>query len=262
MYDNICKFLAETFSSDFASWLLGEAIELTELSSSELSLEPIRADSLILLQSEATVLHLEFQTEPSATIPFRMLDYRVRLYRRFPSKTVRQFVIYLQPTTSELVQQSSFVLEETRHNFGVIRLWEQPTDLFLQSPGLLPFATLSQTSDRTQALQQVAQVIERIPNKETQQNVAASAFILAGLLLDKSIVQRLLRQDIMKESVTYQALMEEGREEGREQGREQAQREVAIAMLQEGMAIEVIARITKLSIEQIQAIQSADSSQA
>jgi predicted transposase/invertase (TIGR01784 family) len=77
MYDNICKFLAETFSSDFASWLLGEAIELTELSPSELSLEPIRADSLILLQSEATVLHLEFQTEPSAKIPFRMLDYRV-----------------------------------------------------------------------------------------------------------------------------------------------------------------------------------------
>jgi predicted transposase YdaD len=106
---------------------------------------------------------------------------------------VRQFVIYLQPTASELVQRSSFVLEETRHNFGVIRLWEQPTDLFLQFPGLLPFATLSQTSDRTQVLQQVAQVIERIPNKETQQNVAASAFIPAGLLLDKSIVQRLLR---------------------------------------------------------------------
>ena len=47
MFDNICKFLAETFSTDFACWLLGEAIALSELSPSELSLEPIRADALI-----------------------------------------------------------------------------------------------------------------------------------------------------------------------------------------------------------------------
>ncbi len=60
MFDNVCKFMAETCSADFASWLLGEPITLTELKPSELSLEPIRADSLILLQSEQLVLHLEF----------------------------------------------------------------------------------------------------------------------------------------------------------------------------------------------------------
>ncbi|CCQ65418.1 Conserved hypothetical protein 1784 [Crocosphaera watsonii WH 0402] len=31
MYDNVCKFLAERFSRDFANWLLNEPIELTEL---------------------------------------------------------------------------------------------------------------------------------------------------------------------------------------------------------------------------------------
>jgi predicted transposase YdaD len=46
MIDNICKFLAESFSSDFASWLLGEAIALTKLEPSELSTEPMRADSV------------------------------------------------------------------------------------------------------------------------------------------------------------------------------------------------------------------------
>lgn len=64
MFDNICKFLAENFSVDFANWLLGEPIALTELSPKELSLEPIRADALILLQSDEQVLHIEFQTEP------------------------------------------------------------------------------------------------------------------------------------------------------------------------------------------------------
>ncbi len=33
-------------------------------------------------------------------IPFRMLDYRVRVYRRYPDKTMRQVVVYLQPTNS------------------------------------------------------------------------------------------------------------------------------------------------------------------
>jgi predicted transposase YdaD len=50
MFDNTCKFLAESFSEDFASWLLGKPIAMTQLSPLELSLEPIRADALILLR--------------------------------------------------------------------------------------------------------------------------------------------------------------------------------------------------------------------
>jgi predicted transposase YdaD len=49
MFDNVCRFLAESFSADFATWLLGESIALTQLSPSELSLEPIRADASIQL---------------------------------------------------------------------------------------------------------------------------------------------------------------------------------------------------------------------
>jgi hypothetical protein len=88
MYDDTCRFLAENFSADFASWLLGESIPLTELKPSELLLEPIRADALILLESDESVLHLEFQTRPKRDIPFRMLDYRVRVYRRY--RPIRQ----------------------------------------------------------------------------------------------------------------------------------------------------------------------------
>lgn len=70
MFDNVYKFLAESFSADFATWLLGKPITLTELSPSELSLEPIRADALILLQSDEVVLHLEFQTVSKIEIYF------------------------------------------------------------------------------------------------------------------------------------------------------------------------------------------------
>jgi predicted transposase/invertase (TIGR01784 family) len=252
MFDSLCKFLAENFSNDFATWLLGESISLTELSPSELSLEPIRADALILLQSDQVVLHIEFQTQPKADIPFRMIDYRLRVYRRFPQKRMHQTVIYLQQTASELVQQTAFTLENTRHDFGVIRLWEQATDVFLQYPGLLPFAVLSQTNDRIQVLRQVAQEIDRIADQRIQSNIAASTFILAGLVLEEEAIGQILRRDLMQESVTYQAIKAEGRAEGRA---EECQ-EVAINLLKEGIPLETIARVTGLSIEQVQQLQT------
>lgn len=72
MYDDTCRFLAEHFSADFASWLLGTPVTMTEIQPSELSLDPIRADALILLESNESILHLEFQTLPRDNIPFRM----------------------------------------------------------------------------------------------------------------------------------------------------------------------------------------------
>lgn len=263
MFDNICKFLVENFSSDFATWLLGEPITLTELSPKELSLEPIRADALILLQSDEVVLHLEFQTQPDANIPFRMVDYRLRTYRRFPHKRMRQVVIYLQQTNSELVQQTTFTLEETFHRFQVLRLWEQSTSVFLQYPGLLPFAVLTNTNSPAETLRQVASEISNINDQRTQSNVAASTFILAGLVLDQNIIQQLLRREVMRESVTYQAILAEGLAEGRAEGRAEGIQEgiqegirlVAVNLLKEGISVEAIAKATGLTVEQVQQLE-------
>ncbi len=68
MFDNICKFIAENFSDDLATWLLGSPLSLTVLDPTELQLDPIRADSLIFLQSEQLILHTEFQTDPDSKI--------------------------------------------------------------------------------------------------------------------------------------------------------------------------------------------------
>jgi predicted transposase/invertase (TIGR01784 family) len=221
MFDNICKFLAETFSTDLASWLVGEPVELTELSPSELSLEPIRADSLILRQSANVVLHCEFQTDPDATMGFRMADYALRIYRRFPQKRLVQVVIYLRPTRSEQVYQTTFVANQLTHQFQVIRLWEHPTEVFLQRPGLYPYAALSQTSDRTRVLRQVAQRIDALADRRQQSNLSAATGILAGLLLEKIVIQRVLRRDLMRESVIYQEWREEIWQEAREKVRQE-----------------------------------------
>lgn len=243
MYDDTCRFLAEHFSADFASWLLGEPVTLTELKPSELSLEPIRADAMILLQSEDSILHIEFQTRPNQEIPFRMLDYRVRGHRRYKEKTMRQVVIYLKPTTSELANQTSYSLERTRHEFDVIRLWEQPASLFLQYPGLLPFAALGQSENPAEMLHQVTQIVDRIEEPTTQANLMAASAILAGLRLEEDVIYRLVRRDIMQESVIYRSIQRDEKQA------------IALNFLREGLSVETVARGTGLSIEEVRQLQ-------
>jgi len=202
-----------------------------------------------------------------------------------------QIVIYLQKTNSAKVQQTTFSLEDTFHRFQVVRLWEQPTEIFLQFPGLLPLAVLSNTDDKVNTLQQVATAINEITDKKIQSTLTASAFILAGLVLEKEVIQRLLRRDIMRESVTYQALVEEIREELipgireelipgireelipgireelipgireelipgiREEVQAETVRHIVVSMLKEGVSIEIVAKFTGLTVEQVQQLQ-------
>ena len=271
MIDNVCKFLAESYSTDFASWLLGKPITLTRIEQSELSAEPIRADSVIFLESAEIILHIEFQTEPNKNIPFRMTDYRLRLYRKFPERKVHQVVIYLSPSQSHLVHETIFDLGELTHNFNVIRLWEQPTEIFQQYQGLLPFATLSQTTAPEETLRQVARQIEQITDKQLQSNVAASTAIISGIALSKEIIKRLLRSDIMKESVIYQEILHEGLAEGEARGlakglvegeakglakgKTEERNQIALNMLRSNIAPEVVAQITGLTAKQVQKLQ-------
>ncbi len=220
---------------------------MTELKPSELSLDPIRTDALILLQSVASFLHLEFQTLPKDNVPFRMLDYRVRGYRKDPSKPMRQVVIYLKQTASERVYQTSFEMENTRHEFEVVRIWEQPAALFLQYSGLIPFASLGQSADAEETLRQAAQRINQIADSEAQANLIAASGILAGLRLEDEVVYQILRRDIMQESTVYRSIQRETQAEN--------SRAIALNLLQEGVPIEIIVRSTGLSIQEVQQLQ-------
>ncbi|WP_404790223.1 Rpn family recombination-promoting nuclease/putative transposase [Altericista sp. CCNU0014] len=267
-FDSTCKFLAESFPSDFATWLLGKPIVFSKLSPSELSLEPIRADALILFDSDDLILHIEFQTEPDPDMPFRLADYRLRIFRRFPGKQVRQIVIYLNPTTSELVYQTAFAIPGTRHEFEVIRLWEQPTDIFFEALGLLPLAVLSNTQDKNDILRQVASRIDAIPELRTQANLAASASLLAGLVLKKDFIHQVLRREIMQQSVIYQEwreeFLQEGKLEGKREGKLEGKLEEAFSLVCRqlsrrigNISPELSAQVQALPLTQIEALGEA-----
>ena len=188
-----------------------------------------------------------------------MLDYRVRVYRRFPQKEMRQVVIYLRKTSSNLVSENSFKLKNTYHQFEIIRLWEQPTDQFMTVPGLLPFAVLSQTKDPKMVLSQVGEAVEAITDQKIQGNIAAANAVLAGLVLKKDVIKKIFRSEIMRESVIYQEILEEGeakgKAEGNAEGKAEATKKLALNLLRIGMSLEQISEVTELSLEQVQTLQ-------
>jgi predicted transposase/invertase (TIGR01784 family) len=263
LYDTVSKHLIENYSQDFATWLLGKSCTLTRLEPSELSIEPIRADALIYI-GENQILRLEIQANPDPNIPFRLLDYRTRIYRKYPDKQVKQVVIYLKPTNSDLVQQTSFEIPGTVHTFQVLRLWEQPTEQFLSTPGLLPLAVLSKTSNQEATLRQVAEIIDKVENPQSQSAISDITAILAGLILDKALISRILRRDIMQESVVYQEILEVGLQKGRLEGRQEgiaigeqrgskeAKTIIARNLLSIGIPVEQVAIATELTIQEIQ----------
>ena len=124
-FDNLCKFLSGKYPDRFASWVLGKPQQSVEVLKTELSIEPIRADSVTFLQLQGRLLHLEFQTklESNPPLPLRMIDYWVRLYRlyRLP---ITQIIVLLLPPSEDTVIETAFIVENTRHEYQVLRLWE------------------------------------------------------------------------------------------------------------------------------------------
>jgi predicted transposase YdaD len=208
-YDNVCKYLAEQYPAEFVRWLLGIEVQQIEVLKTELTLEPIRADSVTFLQAANQILHIEFQTlaKSNPALNFRMLDYSVRLKRQYRCSVV-QVLIFLQETTNEMAFTEEYRDNTTIHQYQVVRLWKQDSTLFLVNLALLPLASLTRTNSPQTLLAQVAEQVATISDREQRQNIAGCVEILAGLRFEKYLVRQFLREDIMKESVIYQDIVQ------------------------------------------------------
>ncbi|BAZ26691.1 hypothetical protein NIES4073_75990 [Kalymmatonema gypsitolerans NIES-4073] len=260
-YDNVCKILAEKYPTDFARWLLAVEPRTIEVLKTELSIEPIRADSLTFLQTENRILHIEFQTITRSKTPisFRMLDYSVRLIRQY-KVPVTQVVIFLQQTNDEIAFTEEYSSETTTHRYRVLRMWEQDSAQFLNNPALLPLAPLTQTNLPQALLSQVAQSVARISDRETRQNIAAYTGILAGLKFEKNLICQFLSEDVMQESVIYQDILQKGEQQGEQKGEQKEALRFCLSLLDERFGeidSSIIERVQVFNKEQLEALGRA-----
>ncbi|MBS9391514.1 Rpn family recombination-promoting nuclease/putative transposase [Dolichospermum sp. ST_sed3] len=226
-FDNVCKLLAEKYPLDFARWLLPEEPQSVKVLKTELSIEPIRADFVTFLKSENQILHIEFQTLSTSRkpIPLRVIDYYIRLKRLYTECTIIQVVIFLQETEDKNAFINVYQDVNTTHYYQVIRMWEQDPVLFLNNPALLPLAPLTRTNAPQDLLSQVAESVAKIEEIEIKRDIVACTEILAGLRFEKKLISQLLREDIMRESVIYQDILQKGEEKGRKEGEKRGEQQ-------------------------------------
>ena len=212
--DNLCKRLAEEYPEQFARWLFGSSGKV-KVAKTEMSREPIRADSVIFSHEEEETLHAEFQTtiKSDVPVPLRLLDYYVGLKRQNPNQRVRQVLVVLKPTGDPIPDR--YEDEVTLFRFRVVKMWEQdPADL-LKHAGLLPLATLCQAESGEQLLSEVAAEIDRIESRELRREVLDWSRVLAGLRYKPSLVYQVFKEsDMWEESSVYQDILQKGELKG------------------------------------------------
>ncbi|MBD2201482.1 hypothetical protein H6G33_02545 [Calothrix sp. FACHB-1219] len=96
-------------------------------------------------------------------------------------------------------------------------------------------------------MRQAAQRVDQIVDPTAKANLMAASGILAGLKLGDEVVYRILRRDIMQESTVYRAIERDARKEEK--------RAIALNLLRDNLSVEVVARGTGLSIEEVQQLQ-------
>jgi predicted transposase YdaD len=107
--------------------------------------------------------------------------------------------------------------------YQVVRVWQLPVETFLNGGlGILPLAPLS-TVTENELPAVIAQMEQRIRAEATPEEAGTlwtAADVLMGLRYPRDLVAQLL-QGVhgMKESVTYQAIVEEGKIEGKMEGK-------------------------------------------
>ena len=258
--DNLCKRLAEQYPQEFARWLFGVKSGKVKVEKTELRRTPIHADSVIL-SSELEILHTEFQTTRKSRVPLplRMLDYYVGLKREKPHLRIRQVLIVLKETQTEIPDR--YEDEFTSHRYLVIKMWEQDPKELLQHEGLLPLATLCRAESGEKLLAEVADKVKQIKSPERRREVLTLSRVLAGVRYDKNLIYRILKEsDMLEESVVYQDILQKGVQIGVGQGVQQGEQRLVLRQLEQllgKLPIKTRKQIEMLNSEQLENLGGA-----
>ena len=73
----------------------------------------------------------------------------------------------------------------------------------------------------------MATELDKIEERRDRSNLTAASQILAGLVLDEYTISEIMRRDIMRESVIYQAILREGELIGKHEEKHEEKHEVS-----------------------------------
>ena len=209
-------------------WLVGAPARDVEVIDSDIATITGAADKVLRVRAEPPwIHHVEFQAGADASLPQRGNVYNAILEQRH-GLPVRSSFILLSRKANLAVINGKYECHLPGHDrpyrvfeYDVFRVWEQPLELFLSgSLSLLPLAPISAMAEVKveEVIEEMKRRLEPVPEALAGKLWAATK-VLMGLRYEKVLVANLLKGvKGMKESVTYQEIVEEGRVSGEVEG--------------------------------------------
>src|SRR5579871_1285931 len=203
------------------TWLEYIGLPGTDIELINIDLTTILADAdkaLLVKQPVPYLAHLEFQASHKTDMDERMLEYGVLFYRRY-KLPVQSVVILLRREAggSGVTGMAGFQSPgggSLDFRYQIVRVWERPVEELLAG-GLatLPLSPISAVAPEAlpEVIRRMEERIEKEAPPEDMGMLWTATYLLMGLKYDPKMAQFLLRGvRAMKESTTYQAILEEG----------------------------------------------------
>jgi predicted transposase YdaD len=236
-FDATLKDLVRSYPRD---WLAGLDFPISgpvEVLTPDLS--TLTAFTDVVLRVGDSLVHLDFQSGADPHLPRRLLLYNVLLHRHY-GLPVHSLVVLLRPSAnrSDLTGQVRYEGRPERgrleFQFEIVRLWQVPAETLLTGGlGTLPLAPLGQLPEGAAPEESLPAVISRLVERALAElpepeagRLLTGAFVLTGLRIAPELAVPMFQGvRAMRDSTTYQYILEEGRQEGLAMGRvDEAQR--------------------------------------
>jgi predicted transposase YdaD len=223
-YDPTLKALVETEPESWPA-LFGRPLGPTQVIDADIATVSGAADKVLRVATDPPyLLHLEFVTgHDAANLPRKLVARNVLLEARH-EVGVRSGVVLLRPEADSPqltgVYQRGFPGEAAYLTFRyqMVRVWQlSPEPLLTGGLALLPLAPISAVTEAELPgiIQRMGQRLSSRRGRKQAPVVWAAAYLLMGLRYTPALAAQLFRGVVsMRESLTYQAILEEGRGEG------------------------------------------------
>jgi predicted transposase YdaD len=109
-------------------------------------------------------------------------------------------------------------------------------------------------------LERTATEVGKIESESLRREISGYAQLMAGLRFDKKLIYQVFREDMMRESVIYQDILQQGEQKGRQEGRQEG--ELALILRQLTRRVGAVspkaeAQIRTLSLAQLETLGEA-----
>jgi predicted transposase YdaD len=245
-YDSVFKDLLERDPAGWIRLALGSVIGVPTVVDADISTVSGAADKVVVLQApDPYVVHFEAFASWDSTILARALQYNGIHHRRHALPVDTILVVLRREADHPTLTGVYRVKVPQTHRahmleYAVLRVWTLEVDQLLHgSLATLPLVLLADGAEGhlPEVLRRMEERLVEEATPETRKDLWTDAFVLAGLRYRReSVVQFFRGVASMRESDTYQYILEEGIEKGRLQGAVRALWLVAVPRLGEPSA--------------------------